>query len=172
MGHPYMPHAVYIKDDNTVSYTILCIDDIKKISEKIIINDILSSSLEIENVSLLYKFAMANVENYSNNDKMIKLLKYIDENYMEKLSVDSLAEITGLNSYYLLHLFRERIGLSLHQYIIQTRIKKTKEHFTSEEDILDIALNSGFYDQSHYIRNFKKHVGITPQKYFDSMVVL
>lgn len=169
----YMPHAISIENGKTVSYTILCVDDIKRTQEEMIINNLFSSSLEVKSIHSLYKLATTKVEDLTNRDNMInKILKYIDENYMEQLSIDLLAEIIDLSPYYLLHLFKEKIGLSLHQYIIQTRIKKTKEHFLSGENILDIALNSGFYDQSHYIRNFKTHVGITPQKYFDSMVVL
>ncbi len=171
---PYIPHSCYIKEGNTVSYTILCIDDIRKISKKMIINDILSSLIEIEDIYSLYKYA-ATIDNYvkSNNNKIInKLLKYIDENYTEQLSVDFLANKIGLNSFYLLHMFKEKVGISLHQFLIQTRIKKTKKFFLRENNILNIALNCGFYDQSHYIRNFKRYVGITPQKYFDAIKIL
>ncbi|MBN1499823.1 MAG: helix-turn-helix transcriptional regulator [Spirochaetes bacterium] len=170
---PYLPHASYVKDGKTAGYTIICFDDIEKTSEKMIVNDLPFSSSEMNSIRSLYRFAIMKAGNYDNSDIMInKLVKYIDENCSEQLSTDSLAAVIGLNPYYLLHLFKEKIGISLHQYIIQARIKKSKEYFLSEKSILDIALDSGFYDQSHYIRNFKRHVGITPQRYFESITVI
>ena len=63
-------------------------------------------------------------------------------------------------------------GLSLRQYIIQARIKKARESLPVQKDSLGAGLDCGFYDQSHFIRHFKRHVGITPGTYIDSVKMI
>jgi AraC-like DNA-binding protein len=91
---------------------------------------------------------------------------------MEQITVDLLAENFSLNPYYLLHLYKELVGLSLHQYILNMKVKMFRERAISGKDILDTAFSCGFYDQSHLIRNFKKFIGITPKKYLKSINVI
>lgn len=169
-----VPHCCQMEKDKNVSYIVLCVNDTEMINEKMIHDDLLSISIDPKEICLLYRYALS-IDNRPvsiSNNNVNQLLKYIEENYDKELSTDFLAEKTNLNSYYLHHIFKENVGLSLHQFIIQTRIKKVKEKILTGSDPLGTALDCGFYDQSHYIKNFKKHSGITPQKFIDSIKVL
>ena len=168
------PHSCSMEEGKKVSYLILCIDDIEKLSKEMIINDLVCSSIEIGDILSLYNHILKMSSNYfiNYNSIILELLKYIDKNYFEKLTLDHLSQKFGFNSYYLLHIFKENVGIPLHQFIIQSRIKKTKDLFLTRQNVLAIALSCGFYDQSHYIRNFRKYVGITPQNYFNSIIKL
>ena len=170
---PYMPHMCCVKKGGSVSYTILSIDNIKKISKEEIFTDEINSFIDVKNISLIYEYGLKMFDDYSYNESLIdKLIAYIDEYSADQLSLERLAAIANLNPYYLVHKFKEKTGLTPHQYIIQARIRNLKKHFLSDKKILDTALDCGFYDQSHFIRHFKKHVGITPKSYFDSITVI
>jgi AraC-like DNA-binding protein/mannose-6-phosphate isomerase-like protein (cupin superfamily) len=101
------------------------------------------------------------------NNIITYLLEYCEENYNSSLKIDGLAKKLGYNKCYVLHLFKEITGISFHQYIIQVRIKQAKRE-TKNTNLLDIALENGFFDQSHFTRHFKRYEGITPKEYYKS----
>lgn len=170
---PYMPHACYVEKGGSVSYTILSADDIRKISKETIFDDVIHSLIDVKNISLIYEYGLKTADNFSYNESLIdRLTAYIDKHSADQLSLKHLAHMVNLNPYYLVHKFKETTGLTPHQYIIQARIRSLKKHFISDKKILNIALDCGFYDQSHFIRHFKKHVGITPKDYFNSITVI
>jgi AraC-like DNA-binding protein len=164
------PHSCFVQGNGQVSYSVLCFDAIKRlINAK---NDkIFKSILKNENLEKLVEFVIEkNIEKVSYNNCIIsKIINYIDIYYMNPLSIHTLSKLININKYYLLHLFKEVTGLSLHQYILQTRIKKAKEKAENIDESLDLGLSCGFYDQSHFIRCFKKHVGMTPKLFIDSL---
>jgi AraC-like DNA-binding protein len=170
---PYMPHTCYVEKGGSVSYTILSSDDISKISKKTIFNDKIKTFIDIKNISLIYEYGLKMVGNFSYNESLIdRLTAYIDEHSADQLSLEILANMVNLNPYYLVHKFKETTGLTPRQYIIQARIRNLKKHFVSDKEILNSALDCGFYDQSHFIRHFKKHVGIRPKDYFNSITII
>ncbi|HPG30088.1 MAG TPA: AraC family transcriptional regulator [bacterium] len=170
----FEPHLCYTKNGTPVSYTVICFDaDINELNANII--NILSKFIKTEKTDFFIENLCGIIKknNKPRNQKVDKLLTFIDENYMENLTVKLLAEITYFSPFHLLHLFKQEIRISLHQYILQTRIKKFIEKAAfSKNNILDIGLYCGFYDQSHLIRNFKKYVGATPQKYINSVELI
>jgi AraC-like DNA-binding protein/mannose-6-phosphate isomerase-like protein (cupin superfamily) len=162
---PFTVHSCHT--ENKVSYTVLCLENDSETSEEIIKK--LSKSLDgkIKNI-------IKCIDKYSNkttneNNIIQYIIGFIENNYHKSFTIEDIANRLGYSQYYILHLFKEIFGLSLHQYIIQFRIKKAKE-YTKEQKLIEIAINNGFYDQSHFIRHFKKHEGITPKNYYDSIV--
>jgi AraC-like DNA-binding protein len=171
---PCTPHKCIVKDRRNVSYTILSFDDISNISGETIINDISSSGVEIDDIKPLIAYAIkiftVHLNKYSSMIDM--LIKYIDDNLAGELSTELLSELAGISPYHMLHVFKEKTGLSLRQYIIQARIRKARESLHVNKNPLMTGLDCGFYDQSHFIRHFKRHVGITPGTYIDSVKIM
>jgi AraC-like DNA-binding protein len=95
--------------------------------------------------------------------------KLILDHYAEPLSLEDLVLASGLRRFRFLRLFKRKTGLSPHEFLIQHRIKKAKESLTNQATVLETAMNTGFFDQSHFGRHFKRITGKSPAAYRRSM---
>lgn len=87
----------------------------------------------------------------------------IDDAPLENISLALLSAEFGLHPNYITRKFKEVTGLKLSDYLAQTRLRFSLENLIgSEQNLTEIALQNGFYDQSHFNRNFKKHFATTP----------
>jgi Response regulator containing CheY-like receiver domain and AraC-type DNA-binding domain len=92
--------------------------------------------------------------------------EYIYTHLYEEITVDKLAAVSGLNSSYLMHLFKKETGQTIACYIQKERIEEAKKLLQMTGDnISSIGSRLGFYDQAHFIKVFKKHAGTTPKHY-------
>lgn len=91
--------------------------------------------------------------------------EYIDEHLHQDLKLLELSAIAQISPYHFLRLFKQRMGITPHQYILRHRTEKAKHLLKhSELSIADIAVQTGFSDQSHLTRCFKRIFGITPKR--------
>ena len=90
---------------------------------------------------------------------------YIEANYAACFSLEDIAQLAHISPYYLLRLFSRLVGIPPHIYQQQVRIRRAKQLLSQGSSILATAMNTGFADQSHFTRVFKKLVGITPGEY-------
>lgn len=94
-----------------------------------------------------------------------QVTEYIHEHLHQDLKLVELSTIAQLSPYHFLRLFKQRVGITPHQYILQHRIEKAKHLLKhSKLSIADIASRTGFCDQSHLTRCFKRIVGVTPKQ--------
>ena len=101
-----------------------------------------------------------------------QLTEYI-ENYLdEDLSLDTLAKKFFVSKYYIAHVFKENIGLSIHQYITKKRLDLCQEAISGGMSITDAYHQYGFGDYSSFFRAFKKEYGISPKDYRDMQIDL
>jgi len=96
---------------------------------------------------------------------VMKVKEYIQSFYDSNISLDDLSRITGISRYYLLRVFAEETGLTPHAYLNFVRVSKARELMEKKVPIIDAAYATGFFDQSHLNRIFKKIYGITPGQY-------
>lgn len=92
-------------------------------------------------------------------------LDYLKENFHRPISIEKLSQITGMSKYRFIRAFKKKKGITPGQYIILKRIAKAKQLLRDEHTILDATYSSGFFDQSHMHRNFKRFIGVTPLEY-------
>ena len=96
---------------------------------------------------------------------MRRTREFLEANFEQNVSLADLTNLVGLSSYHLLRVFRSEVGLPPHAYLEQIRINYAKQLLRSGMPIVEVAVNTGFVDQSHFTRHFKRHVGITPGLY-------
>lgn len=95
-----------------------------------------------------------------------KSLEYIQENYMNELNVNKLAEYMNLNRSYLCSIFKKILNTSPQAYIAQYRINKACDLLkNSSYSISDISLMIGYKDYAVFQRYFKKVTGLSPNQY-------
>ena len=97
----------------------------------------------------------------------IRLVKtYIEENYRLDINLNSLSRLVYLNPIYLSSLFKQETGISITDYIIETRLKKARELLRDIPMFIgDIASAVGYRDTRYFSRLFLKHVGVKPSEY-------
>lgn len=94
------------------------------------------------------------------------ITQYIDNNYMEQLTLQTLADVCHGSPYHLHRTFKRITGMTPVQYIQQTRINNAKELLIhSDKGIVDIAINVGMTNVPYFITLFKKIAGHTPAEY-------
>lgn len=96
------------------------------------------------------------------------ICQYIDQNYAEDMSLESLAEYMKMNKYYMAHEFKNNIGISPINYLIERRIKECKSLLTTTSlSIAEISETVGFSSQSYFSQIFKKNTNLTPKQFRD-----
>ncbi|MFC0214612.1 helix-turn-helix domain-containing protein [Paenibacillus chartarius] len=92
--------------------------------------------------------------------------EYIYDHLYEEMSAGQLADLAGLNANYLSKLFKQQTGLSLMNFIQKERIEEAKKLLVQTRDsVAAIGSRLCFYDQTYFIKVFKKYTGITPREY-------
>ena len=86
--------------------------------------------------------------------------------------VEELSRRVFVSQYYLIREFKKRFGLTPHQYQMQNRVRKAQHLLLEGRSITEVALITGFCDQSHFDRWFRKMLGITPSEYIEAQIRL
>ncbi|MDE5825167.1 MAG: helix-turn-helix transcriptional regulator, partial [Lachnospiraceae bacterium] len=90
----------------------------------------------------------------------------INENYRGEISLTGAAQVLNMNSNYVSQLFKKETGITFVHYVTQKRLEDAKELLsTTKKPLTDIALEVGFNDTFHFIKTFKKVIGMTPGQY-------
>jgi AraC-like DNA-binding protein len=98
-----------------------------------------------------------------------QLKNYIECYYAEDITLESLSQLIHLSRYHLVRVFREAVGIPPHAYLRQVRIRHAKDMLAAGQSIADVAIATGFTDQSHLTRWFKRLWGFTPGQYRNSV---
>lgn len=98
--------------------------------------------------------------------KLAQVKDYIQAHLHRDLKLVELAAIAQLSPYYFARLFKQSVGLTPHQYVLQCRIEQAQYLLRHTPlSLAEIGLRVGFCDQSHLSRCFKHRTGITPTQF-------
>jgi len=95
-------------------------------------------------------------------DLVSRLMLHISRNLKRDLSLDKLSKHFFVSKFYLCRAFKQRVGISLHEYIAKKRIMLAKQLMASGETASDAAYKVGFGDYSSFYRAYVRIVGETP----------
>ena len=103
-----------------------------------------------------------------NDDRIQKVLSYIQKNIYKTIDIDSLAAISCLSKDHFIRLFKKEVNNKPLQYINQKKIEKAQLILiTDSMPVKNISYLLAYEDLSYFNRLFKKLTGVTPQQYRD-----
>lgn len=104
-------------------------------------------------------------EKNDSSDILERLKKYIRLHYMEKLTLEQIANDIHANGSYLSRLYKVKNGQNLFDAINKMKLEKSKEYMAKGYKIYEVAQMVGFDDVSYFSRVFKKYEGCSPREY-------
>lgn len=95
-----------------------------------------------------------------------RILDFVEAHLDQELRLEILAQLLDMSQFHFSRLFKQSLGLSPYQYLIQQRVERAKSLLkTSDRPIVDIALECGFNSHSHLSKQFRQVTGITPKAF-------
>lgn len=99
---------------------------------------------------------------YSSDTQVEQLLKYINRNLLENLSIDQLANRFFFSKYHMMRKFKNETGYTIHNYITSKRLLMARSLISQGMPVMKAAQASGFHDYTTFVRAYKKQFGKAP----------
>lgn len=98
--------------------------------------------------------------------QLLQVLAYIHDHLDQDIKLADLAALLNMSQFHFSHLFKQAIGTSPDQYLLQQRVERAKQLLKdSDRSIMDIAFLCGFSSYSHLSKQFRQLTGLTPKAY-------
>lgn len=95
-----------------------------------------------------------------------RVTDFIRENCMRSIRLQELADLAGLSQSHFSHSFKASTGMAPHDWQMNERLERAKALLASDaQPLTEVAAETGFSDQAHFTRVFRKHVGTTPARW-------
>jgi AraC family transcriptional regulator len=98
--------------------------------------------------------------------QVLQVLDYIHDHLDQEIKLADLAELLGMSQFHFSAQFKQAIGTSPYQYLLQQRVERAKQLLKqTDQSIVEIALECGFNSHSHLSKQFRQLTGMTPKAY-------
>ncbi|WP_166245349.1 response regulator [Paenibacillus turpanensis] len=116
---------------------------------------------------VLQLIELAKKTNLDKNGLLIlRCQNYLQQHYMDDISLESVAAMFHFNSSYFSNLFKQRTGINFTEYLLDLRINKAKLMLEQSDDkISSISLRTGFKTPAYFNKMFKRETGISPKAF-------
>lgn len=162
--HEYMPFCKNIINSKSIYM------DFIHLCESIFSNEF-SIKKEEKIFDFLAKLMIENCnksENKVQNELSCDIRNFIDKNSSLDFTLEDISKQFLISPFHLIRIFKKEFGLTPYQYILNLKINMAKE-LLAKKPISEVALNTGFNDQSHLYKYFKQIFSISPNEYKQSL---
>ena len=112
----------------------------------------------------------ANPEAFRYYVRLARIEAWLNEQYADDASLATAARVAGLNTKYFSRFFRDKTGVRFSEWVHAVRVEKATHMMqASNHSITTVAFDVGYIDLRTFERVFKKHMGMTPREYRESV---
>jgi AraC-like DNA-binding protein len=98
--------------------------------------------------------------------RAVETALWLDANAHEEVDLERAAAQTGLSPFHFLRLFAGIVGVTPHQYLLRSRLRRAARALAADDrPVSDIALDVGFADLSNFVRTFHRAAGLSPRNF-------
>lgn len=116
-----------------------------------------------------HKVVNSTLSTSTNEGFLKKSLEYIQSNYQQQISVSEIAAHACMSTFHFCRQFKRLTGLSPHSYLKQYRLSQSYTRLQNNTPVFDTAIDSGFYDSSHFVKTFHSYMAVSPKEYQKSV---
>lgn len=145
---------------------------LQETNEEKMIDAYLSSARAYEFIMECYRFTKnLNTTNQELPEPISRVITFLHQQYGDYITVEKMAVIAGLSSYYFIKQFRKYTNTTPSQYLTKVRIKKASEMLRHTDlSIKDIAAKTGYENSNYFNKVFRKITGFTPGEFRESRI--
>ncbi len=176
VGNEYIPYLQELSAQKHIRLLPESVSDFGKILNKIEMESSAHKKLYTEfrklylreALLLIHRFKIENIDNTLSPMLLLiqDAISYINENFKQDITVNSIAKHYSLSSGYLSRQFKKYTGLPPSEYISIVRIQNAQKLLsTTKKSIMTVAYECGYEDCAYFTRVFKKITGTSPKKY-------
>ncbi|MFA9375268.1 MAG: AraC family transcriptional regulator [Lachnotalea sp.] len=162
-----VPNFIF-STDNPIAFTTIIGKIIEAHNDNTTLSELITSKLITDILTLCFTESKKIEEDKDNSIamKLTTIRKYIEENFMNKISLDQLADEFYISKFHLSREFKELFGVTIGNYILLQRINYAKKLLRfSDKSIEIIASECGIPDTSYFNKVFKKSENVTASRY-------
>ncbi|WP_298486748.1 AraC family transcriptional regulator [uncultured Maribacter sp.] len=117
------------------------------------------------------------ISEYSSHKEINNVTKHHFQSFVSNtpintFSLSKTASQFGMSKYKFIRLFKQETGLTPNNFILLKKIEKSKEMLKNGNSIFDVAIDCGFYDNSHFYKNFKRFIGVNPLEFQNAVLIV
>jgi len=162
----------FIPFEKSLIKNSLIFDEFIQLCDHILVSE--ASILEIEEklIDLMEKLfsrycsniCLINTEE-SNSKLALEIKDYLEQSFDEDILLGDISVEFNLSVVHILRVFKKEFGLPIHSFVLNKKVHHAKKLLSQNLPITEVALQSGFFDQSHLNRSFKRVFQLTPKEY-------
>ncbi|MDD1783201.1 AraC family transcriptional regulator [Enterovibrio sp. ZSDZ35] len=160
---PYFPTAV--ETDPKLANQLIMLFDLLRENQDPLLTETFTHHTLLSLTCRYQKPSSVSIPSPSLGPQLDLVREYLHQHFTDNITLDDLSSMTGVSPYHLVRQFKSRFGLPPHAYQIQLKIRRAKALLKTGLSIADSAMASGFHDQSHLHRHFRRAIGVTPKQY-------
>ena len=149
-------------------HSALIDSEMQKIGESLEHNNIYLKTVVMCSIFQILMCAHKLIQHHESpiNNKMSDVLHYLNMNISQKIQLNDICSTFHISKYYLCHIFKKTVGMTIFDYILAQRISIAKRKLIETiEPLSEIALSTGFYSFSYFSKTFKEFEGISPKEF-------
>ncbi len=122
----------------------------------------------LQNIPFHFLTDQERMDRFQKTQRLNRILKYIDENYMNKILLSEIAKKENLSLTYLSHFIKNNLNQTFQEYLTNTRFSHARELILDKRiKLIDVCMECGFSDYRYLYQAFVKNYGYSPKEYRD-----